>query len=110
MRQVVMENGVKAWPFSSSQYVQEAVNNAHKRLTVNRETRNFHPKLTGAAIKKMMTGPKLTKLIGSVPLMLRYLLRVINRIPVMVPLTAPLLGVHFSGGIFPSKIDTKNFY
>jgi hypothetical protein len=28
----------------------------------------------------------------------------INRIPVMTPILAPILGVHFFGGIFPSKI------
>jgi hypothetical protein len=32
----------------------------------------------------------------------------VNRIPVMVPLTAPLFGVHF-WGIFPSKIDPKEY-
>jgi hypothetical protein len=33
MRQVVLENEVKAWSFSSSQYVQEAVSNVLKYLT-----------------------------------------------------------------------------
>jgi hypothetical protein len=28
----------------------------------------------------------------------------LNRIPVMAPILAPILGVHFFGGIFPSKI------
>jgi hypothetical protein len=28
----------------------------------------------------------------------------LNRIPVMAPILAPILGVHFFGGIFPSKM------
>jgi hypothetical protein len=49
MRQVVMENGVKAWSFSSSQYVQEAVNNVHKYL-VDRG-KKYPSKAPGAPIK-----------------------------------------------------------
>jgi hypothetical protein len=49
MRQVVMENGVKAWSFSSSQYVQEAVNNVHKYLTDR--GKKFPSKAPGAAMK-----------------------------------------------------------
>jgi hypothetical protein len=29
----------------------------------------------------------------------------INRIPVMAPISAPILGVYFFGGIFPSKME-----
>jgi hypothetical protein len=49
MRQVVMENGAKAWSFSSSQYVQEAVNNVLKYLTAR--GKKFPSKAPGAAIK-----------------------------------------------------------
>jgi hypothetical protein len=49
MRQVVMENGVKAWSFSSSQYVQEAVNNVYKYLM--ERNKKFPSKSPGAAIK-----------------------------------------------------------
>jgi hypothetical protein len=49
MRQVVMENGIKAWSFSSSQYVQEAVNNVNKYLT--ERDKKFPSKAPGAAIK-----------------------------------------------------------
>jgi hypothetical protein len=34
MRQVELDNGVKAWAFSSSQYVQEAVKNVEKYLNL----------------------------------------------------------------------------
>jgi hypothetical protein len=49
MRQVIMENGSKAWSFSSSQYVQEAVNNVHKYLT--ERDKKFPSKAPGGAIK-----------------------------------------------------------
>ena len=46
-----MENNVKAWPFSSSQYKQEATNNVHKHLT-ERNKKFPSPKLQDrAAIK-----------------------------------------------------------
>ena len=32
MREVILENGIKAWSFSSSQYVQAAVQNVEKYL------------------------------------------------------------------------------
>jgi hypothetical protein len=49
MRQVVLENGVKAWSFSSSQYVQEAVHNVLKYL--NARGKKFPSKAPRAAIK-----------------------------------------------------------
>jgi hypothetical protein len=49
MRHVVMENGMKAWSFSSSQYVQEAVNNVHKYLT--ERDKKFPSKAPGAPMK-----------------------------------------------------------
>ena len=49
MRQVVLENGIKAWSFSSSQYVQEAVSNVHKYLT--ERGKKYPSKAPGAAIK-----------------------------------------------------------
>jgi hypothetical protein len=50
LKEASMENDVKAWSFSSSQYVQEAVSNVLKYLP--KKGKKFPSKAPGAAIRK----------------------------------------------------------
>jgi hypothetical protein len=51
--------------------------------------------IEGNVVKFFSVGAKQTK---------THFYSFLNRIPVMAPILAPILGVHFFGGIFPSKM------